>query len=140
MAIRSVHAPPKRQGGWQNKVLARVVLEAVGYNPSRHFSKITAPIFFRIASLDHLCPPSVVKSAVQKAGWPESQYRVQERNVTHLEAHSTGVREVDIKPVITFLREHLGLGEGDVGAGKGEQALSIEGGEEMAEVQFPSSS
>ncbi|WIA34310.1 hypothetical protein OEZ86_012649 [Tetradesmus obliquus] len=134
MKLRSVHAPPKRQGGWQNKVLARVVLEALGYNPSRHFSKITAPIFFRVASLDHLCPPSVVLNAVRKSGWPEQQYVIQERNVTHLEAHSTGVREGDIKPVIAFLRQHLGLGEGDAGA-----AAAGQGAEEAAEVQFPSS-
>jgi hypothetical protein len=139
MAIRNVHAPSKRQGGWQNKVLARVVLEALGYNPSRHFSRITAPIFFRVASLDHLCPPSVVLSAVRKSGWPEQQYIIQERNVTHLEAHSTGVREGDIKPVIAFLRQHLRLGGGDAGAAAGQEALSVEGAEEMAEVQFPSS-
>eukprot|EP00882_Tetradesmus_deserticola_P000805 GHRQ01000876.1.p1 GENE.GHRQ01000876.1~~GHRQ01000876.1.p1 ORF type:complete len:403 (+),score=125.66 GHRQ01000876.1:228-1436(+) len=139
MAIRNVHAPPKRQGGWQNKVLARVVLEALGYNPSRHFSKIIAPIFFRVASLDHLCPPSVVLSAVKKSGWPEQQYIIQERNVTHLEAHSTGVREQDIKPVIAFLREHLGLGAGDAGAAAGQETLSVEGAEELAETQFPSS-
>lgn len=90
MAIRNVHAPPKRQGGWQNKVLARVVLEALGYNPSKHFGKITAPVYFRVAMLDHLCPPSVVLDAVNKAGFKDGQIVVQERNVTHLAAHSTG--------------------------------------------------
>jgi hypothetical protein len=58
MAIRANAAPPRRQGGWQNKVLARVVLEALGYNPSKHIKDIKAPIFFRIASQDHLCPVS----------------------------------------------------------------------------------
>eukprot|EP00879_Flechtneria_rotunda_P008310 GHRR01008704.1.p1 GENE.GHRR01008704.1~~GHRR01008704.1.p1 ORF type:complete len:332 (+),score=55.12 GHRR01008704.1:1002-1997(+) len=138
MAIRNVHAPPKRQGGWQNKVLARVVLEAVGYNPSRHFHKITAPVFFRIASKDHLCPASVVRVAVQKAGFKDTQYVIQERNVTHLEAHSTGVKEQEIKPVMKFLREHLGLGEGDAGASEGQESLSIEGAEKLAETQFSS--
>jgi pimeloyl-ACP methyl ester carboxylesterase len=146
MAIRNVHAPPKRQGGWQNKVLARVVLEALGYNPSKHFGKITAPVYFRVAMLDHLCPPSVVLDAVKKAGFMEGQIVIQERNVTHLEAHSTGVKESEIKPVIAFLRKHLRLSEGGVdeatqqgaAAAGGEQGLSTEGAEELAEVQFPS--
>lgn len=146
MAIRNVHAPPKRQGGWQNKVLARVVLEALGYNPSKHFSKITAPIYFRVAMLDHLCPPSVVLDAVKRAGFMEGHIVIHERNVTHLEAHSTGVKESEIRPVIAFLRQHLGLSESGVdeatrrgaAAAGGEEGLSIEDGEELAEVQFPS--
>lgn len=71
MAIRANAQPPRRQGNWQNKVLARVVLEALGYNPSKHFSRITAPIFFRLALKDHLCPPDILHAALDRAGLPE---------------------------------------------------------------------
>ena len=71
MAIRSQSAPPKRQGNWQNKVLARVVLEALGYNPSRHLPAIKAPIFFRLASKDHLCPPEILHGLLKKGHVPE---------------------------------------------------------------------
>lgn len=39
----------------------------------------------------------------------QSQYVIQARDVTHLEAHATGVKEEWITPVIAFLRRHLGL-------------------------------
>lgn len=71
MAIRKDAAPPRRQGNWQNKVLARVVLEALGYNPSKHFKRITAPVFFRLALKDHLCPPDILHAALDRAGLPE---------------------------------------------------------------------
>jgi len=60
--------------------------------------------------------------------------------VTHLEAHSTGVKEGEIRPVIAFLRSHLGLGGGDAGAGAGNEELSIQEGEKLAETQFPETS
>lgn len=58
-----------------------------------------------------------------------------------------GVKESEIKPVIAFLRQHLGLSDGGVdratqqgaAAVGGEEPLSTEGAEELAEVQFPSS-
>jgi hypothetical protein len=71
MAIRSNAQPPRRQGNWQNKVLARVVLKALGYNPSKHFNRITAPIFFRLALKDHLCPPDILHGVLDRAGMPE---------------------------------------------------------------------
>lgn len=71
MAIRSQSRPPRRQGNWQNKVLARMVLEALGYNPSKHFKRIKAPIFFRLASKDHLCPPEILHALLEKGHVPE---------------------------------------------------------------------
>lgn len=71
MAIRATAQPPRRQGNWQNKVLARVVLEALGYNPSKHFKHIKAPVFFRLALKDHLCPPEILHAALDRAGLPE---------------------------------------------------------------------
>lgn len=150
MAIRSQSAPPRRQGNWQNKVLARVVLEAVGYNPSKHFKRIKAPIFFRLASKDHLCPPDILHGLLERGHVPESQYIIQQRNVTHLEAHATGVKEEEIRPVIAFLRRHLGLASAQeltepaaaaAGAARGEPKEGLDAGtaEELAEVQFPSS-
>lgn len=59
------------------QVLARVALEALGYNPSKHFRKITAPVWFRVALKDHLCPSSVVLAAIRGSGLPDSQYTVQ---------------------------------------------------------------
>jgi hypothetical protein len=84
MAIRSNAQPPRRQGNWQNKVLARVVLEALGYNPSKHFNRITAPIFFRLALKDHLCPPDILHGALDRAGLPEVSCLIQDM----LDAHS----------------------------------------------------
>lgn len=65
------------------------------------------------------------------------------RDLVHAVA---GVKESEIRPVIAFLREHLKLSHGGedeatqqgAAAAGGEQELSIEGGEELAEVQFPS--
>jgi hypothetical protein len=71
MAIRANAQPPRRQGNWQNKVLARVVVEALGYNPSKHFKAIKAPVFFRLALKDHLCPPEILHAALERAGLPE---------------------------------------------------------------------
>lgn len=71
MAIRANAQPPRRQGNWQNKVLARVVIEALGYNPSKHFKAIKAPVFFRVALKDHLCPPENLHAALDRAGLPE---------------------------------------------------------------------
>lgn len=80
----------------------------------------------------------------------QSQYIIQQRNVTHLEAHATGVKEEEIRPVIAFLRRHLGLASAEeltepaaaaAGAARGEPKEGLEAGtaEELAEVQFPSS-
>lgn len=52
-------------------MLARVVLEALGYNPSKHFKAIKAPIFFRLALKDHLCPPDILHAALDRAELPE---------------------------------------------------------------------
>lgn len=71
MAIRANAQPPRRQGNWQNKVLARVVLEALGYNPSKHLKHIKSPVFFRLALKDHLCPPEILHAALDRAGLPE---------------------------------------------------------------------
>lgn len=61
----------------------------------------------------------------------QAQYVIQERNVTHLEAHSTGVKQEELAPVISFLRSHLGLShEGDTGP-------SHVPPERLAEAQFP---
>jgi hypothetical protein len=79
----------------------------------------------------------------------QSQYVIQQRNVTHLEAHATGVKEEEIRPVIAFLRRHLGLASeqeltepaaAEAGAAKGEpkEGLDPDTAEELAEVQFPS--
>jgi cephalosporin-C deacetylase-like acetyl esterase len=57
-----------------------VVLEALGYNPSKHFRKITAPVWFRVALKDHLCPSSVVLAAIRGSGLPDSRYTVQVGN------------------------------------------------------------
>jgi hypothetical protein len=81
---------------------------------------------------------------------PQSQYVIQQRNVTHLEAHATGVKEEAIRPVIAFLRQHLGLASAqelsepaaaEAGAAQGEpkEGLDPDTAEELAEVQFPSS-
>lgn len=81
----------------------------------------------------------------------QSQYVIQQRNVTHLEAHATGVKEEEIRPAIAFLRRHLGLASPQeleqpaaaaAGAAKGgepKEGLDPGTAEELAEVQFPSS-
>lgn len=76
MAIRAKGAPPRRQGNWQNKVLARVVVEALGYNPAKHFKAIKSPIFFRLASKDHLCPPDILHALLDRGHVPEVRLRV----------------------------------------------------------------
>jgi hypothetical protein len=79
----------------------------------------------------------------------QSQYVIQQRNVTHLEAHATGVKEEEIRPVIAFLRRHLGLASeqeltepaaAEAGAARGEpkEGLDPDTAEDLAEVQFPS--
>lgn len=82
----------------------------------------------------------------------QSQYQIQQRNVTHLEAHATGVKEEEIRPAIAFLRRHLGLAStaelqepvaAEAGAARGGEAkegLDPGTAEELAEVQFPDSS
>lgn len=78
----------------------------------------------------------------------QSQYVIQQRNVTHLEAHASGVKEEEIRPVIAFLRKHLGLASAEeltqpaaaaAGAATGEpkEGLDLGTAEELAEVQFP---
>lgn len=47
------------------------MLEALGYNPSKHLPRITAPIFFRVGLKDHLCPPEILHAALDRAGLPE---------------------------------------------------------------------
>jgi hypothetical protein len=82
----------------------------------------------------------------------QSQYEIQQRNVTHLEAHATGVKEEEIRPVIVFLRRHLGLASaaemqgpaaaeaGAAAGGQAKEGLDPGTAEELAEVQFPNSS
>ncbi|KAF8061322.1 aidA [Scenedesmus sp. PABB004] len=135
MAIRGENAPPRRQGGWQNKVLARVVLEALGYDPSARLGAVTAPLFFRVASKDHLCPPAVLRAALARAGLPGGQVVVQERDVTHLEAHAEGVRPEELAPAAAFLRRHLGLAERAPGDAAPAGGGGNDGGD--AEAQFP---
>jgi hypothetical protein len=69
MTLRSSQQPPpRRQGGWANKVLARLVIDALGYDPSRYLAALRSPLFMRLASRDHLCPPASVHGALRRAG------------------------------------------------------------------------
>jgi pimeloyl-ACP methyl ester carboxylesterase len=89
-----------RQGNWTNKALARIVLEALGYNPSAQLHKVTCPVFLRVGLRDHLCPPSVVRAAAEKL---RNGYVLHERDATHLGAHKVGAEPQELKPVIEFL-------------------------------------
>jgi pimeloyl-ACP methyl ester carboxylesterase len=95
-----------RCGGWRNLVMARAIVEALGYKPMDHLHNIRCPVFLRAATQDHLCPPDVIKAAAEQlAGAPE--VFIHERNMTHLGAHQIGKTPSQIAPVIAFLKKHV---------------------------------
>jgi hypothetical protein len=94
-----------RQGGWQNKIVGRFILEALGYNPSAHLHKLECPVFFRVALQDHLCPAHVIREHAQKV--PKG-FVVQERDTTHLGAHKMGCQPEEMQPVLEFLGQQWG--------------------------------
>jgi pimeloyl-ACP methyl ester carboxylesterase len=96
-----------RQGGWQNKILGRFILEALGYNPSAHLPKIKCPVFFRVALQDHLCPAHVIREAAQKVP-KEFERWIQVRDTTHLGAHKMGCQPEEMQPVLEFLGKQWG--------------------------------
>ena len=130
---------PRRQGGWRNIVLARLLLEMPSYSPAAHFGRVTCPVFFRVALRDHLCPRDLI---VEAAAALKGGYELQERDETHLTAHATGVLPDEIAPVIAFLRRHLveggGGGEGvEAGAAGGGAAALEELDGELEETARP---
>lgn len=53
------------QGGWQNRVLARLANEMSRYNPIRVVPRVQAPVLMVATTLDTLCPVSVARKAAE---------------------------------------------------------------------------
>ena len=52
-------SPADAQGGWQNRILARLVNEMTRYNPAWDVPYIKAPTLMVVATNDSLCPLEV---------------------------------------------------------------------------------
>ena len=116
-ASSRVHAGehrPRRQGGWKNVIAARFLAAMLGYEPIEHLGNVRVPVFLRVATKDHICPPDVAEAAVARFGGDGGKRVTLHRaDVSHIEALVEGVKEGQIAPVLAFLRRHL-LGEGEV--------------------------
>ena len=53
------------QGGWQNRILARLANEMSRYNPIHYVPKIKAPVLLVATSKDTLCPIAVARKAAE---------------------------------------------------------------------------
>jgi hypothetical protein len=144
-----VPRPPQSQYIIQQRNVTHLEAHATGVKEE----EIRPSIAFLSAPPNAACLPAclpALSSSPPVPRPPQSQYIIQQRNVTHLEAHATGVKEEEIRPAIAFLRRHLGLASADelaqpaaaaAGAARGEpkEGLDPKTAEDLAEVQFPSS-
>ena len=108
---------PNNKQGWQNKVLARFVLETLAYNPLRDAAgRVAAPVFLRCGEADHLAPPKRVRAAAARMA-KSPEVVVQElKGAGHIEAHVEGAKEENFGPMLSFLRRHLGVSDEDAAA------------------------
>ncbi len=53
------------QGGWQNRILARLANEMSRYNPIHYVPKIRAPVLLVATTKDTLCPIAVAHRAAE---------------------------------------------------------------------------
>jgi pimeloyl-ACP methyl ester carboxylesterase len=119
-------ARPARQGGWRNVIAARFLAAMIGYEPLRAVPNVRVPVYLRVATLDHICPPEVALEAARlfplaggKGGGGSgggsggggssatAELVIAESPVTHIEALVHGARPEEIAPVVAFLRRHL---------------------------------
>lgn len=101
--VYTLHACPTPQGGWQNKVLARLALETTAYSPIEYLRYVRAPVLFMSASQDTLCPTDVIRQAAAQLG---AQAKHLEYDVTHFGLYLGAIWEDAIKKVVAFMREH----------------------------------
>jgi pimeloyl-ACP methyl ester carboxylesterase len=71
------------QGGWQNRILARLVNELSRYNPVWSVPAIQAPVLMVVATKDELCPLEVARRAA--AGNP--RLRLVEKHAGHFDVY-----------------------------------------------------
>lgn len=95
---------PVLQGGWQNLLLARTLLDAPWYNPIDHVHRVACPVLFRCGTQDSICEPAYVQRA---AALMQGRAVLYERDVGHIEAHKTGWEPEAVAPVVWFLQKHL---------------------------------
>jgi pimeloyl-ACP methyl ester carboxylesterase len=55
----------RTQGGWQNRVLARLSNELSRYNPIDKVPEVQAPVLMVAATRDSLCPVKVARRAAE---------------------------------------------------------------------------
>lgn len=53
------------QGGWQNRILARLANEMSRYNPIHYVPKIKAPVLLVATTKDALCPIAIARRAAE---------------------------------------------------------------------------
>jgi pimeloyl-ACP methyl ester carboxylesterase len=100
------HRPP-RQGGWKNVVAARFLGAMLGYEPLERVPHVKVPLFLRVATADHICPPEVAEEAARR--YCGVELTIQRNPVTHIEALVEGARPSQLRPVVAFYRRHLNL-------------------------------
>ncbi|GBF91668.1 alpha beta hydrolase [Raphidocelis subcapitata] len=130
--------PARRyQGGWKNKVCARMLFGTLAYYPGRRAASISVPAFFRAGARDHLAPPDAVRAA---AGKVAAETHVQVLNASHIEAHPMGLRPENLDPLLAFLHRHLAVDPAEAAAvaalASGERAAAAAAAAEVS-VQFP---
>jgi pimeloyl-ACP methyl ester carboxylesterase len=59
------HPRPARQGGWRNVIAARFLWNMLGYTPLNSVPNVRVPVYLRVATKDHICPPEVVLEAAR---------------------------------------------------------------------------
>ncbi|GFR51775.1 hypothetical protein Agub_g14230 [Astrephomene gubernaculifera] len=96
---------PRRQGGWQNLLAARMLLGAAAYNPISHVAQIKCPVLVVAGTKDDVCPVDQARDAVERIG-PKA--RLIERPHGHIELHKRGAEPEQLRSIIEFLQEHLG--------------------------------
>lgn len=53
------------QGGWQNRILARLANELSRYNPIHYVPEVKAPVLLVATTQDALCPIAVARRAAE---------------------------------------------------------------------------
>lgn len=114
--------PPKRQGGWKNQILARLVLELSQYSPASYLREVMAPVMLVSGSRDHLCPPGEVRAAAEAlrsrpgGNQEDNSQGVQhmELDVDHFQLYAPDVQRDIVAGMVDFVRAHVVGGQEQV--------------------------
>lgn len=95
--------PKKPRGGWENKMLARMLADFDRFVPIDRIEEIKAPILFVAATRDDLVPVESVEEAARRAAHPQS--RCVKLDCPHFAVYLPPFFNENITTQVAFLQE-----------------------------------